>query len=111
MQASGRGRPVSGVVQPLSSIHAFLARVKVAQSACYTSAVAKLTHYGPFPSARSTLSVDRLQRLDLSAGHFSWWDKSEISPGADTFACARPAAWVKAGRLAARAAGRLDGGA
>ena len=33
--------------------------------------------------------------------HFSWWDKSDISPGADTLACARPAARVKAGPLAA----------
>jgi hypothetical protein len=38
---------------------------------------------------------------DQPASHVSWWDKSDISPGADTLACARPAARVKAGPLAA----------
>jgi hypothetical protein len=39
--------------------------------------------------------------------HFSWWDKSDISPGADKIASARPTTPVKAGLLAAPQ-GRLD---
>ena len=40
---------------------------------------------------------------------FPWWDTGlRHSPGADAFTRSRPAARVKAGRLAARAAGCLD---
>jgi hypothetical protein len=42
-------------------------------------------------------------------GHFPWWDEGDISPGADKIESARTAASVKAGRTAARNAGRLDG--
>jgi hypothetical protein len=37
--------------------------------------------------------------------HFFWWDKSDISPGADKIVSARPAARVKAGTWPPRSAG------
>jgi hypothetical protein len=43
--------------------------------------------------------------LDLVSGHSLWWDMSNIPFGADTVACARPAAPVKAGHSAAPTAG------
>jgi hypothetical protein len=39
--------------------------------------------------------------------HFSWWDKSDISPGADKIVSARPAARVKAGTWPPAKRGRL----
>jgi hypothetical protein len=51
-------------------------------------------------STRSGIGESNVMTLRHSV-HFSWWDKSDISPGADKIASARPAARVKAGRLAA----------
>jgi hypothetical protein len=65
-------------------------------------------------STQSGIGESNVMTLGGSV-HFSWWDKSDISPGADRIESARPAARVKAGRLAAPLRGvalpRADRGA
>jgi hypothetical protein len=75
----------------------FLATSFFEDVACINCTAEIRAHVG---STQSGIGESNVMTLRGSV-HFSWWDKSDISPGADKIASARPTTPVKAGLLAA----------